>query len=97
MATHFLRLRLAAARNIHRRRPAALLGLLFATTALAAATIVAINLLGAAANAEPTPGTPPALATTAILIGSAITALPATLKVPVIPRLVEVVVAQTED
>ena len=31
------------------------------------------------------------------IIGSAITALPATLKVPVIPRLVEVVVAQTED
>lgn len=77
MATHFLRLRLAAARNAYRRRPAAALGLLIAAAALSVGTILAITILGNAATdpADPAHAGPPALATTAILVGSTITAL----------------------
>lgn len=76
MAAHFLRLRLAAAGNAHRRRPAALVGLLLGLAALAAATVAAIVILtGAATTASAEPDGHEQLATTTILLGSAITAL----------------------
>lgn len=55
----------------------------------AAARNVIPDFVLAAAKSQP--------ALVAQIVGSAITALPAALKAPVVPRLVEVVVAQTED
>lgn len=75
MAAHFLRLRLTAARNAHRRRPAALLGLLLWLAALTLGTITAVRILTDAATTQTIDGAPPALATTAMLLGSTLTLL----------------------
>src|SRR5690606_23035599 len=75
VATHFLLLKLSAARNTHRRRPAALIGLLIGAATLTAATLTLTALLGRAANATAESGTVYPLASHSILLGSAITAL----------------------
>ncbi|MBX3093432.1 MAG: ABC transporter permease [Cryobacterium sp.] len=78
MVAQFLRLRLAAASNAHRRRPTQLLGLALSALAIGALTVAAVWLLstiaatGATADALTEPRTH---ATTAVLLGAAVTVL----------------------
>src|SRR5690606_7123807 len=65
----FLRLRLAAASNAHRRRPTQLIGLALAALTLGALTVVAIIILTNSAHDAT------ALANSTVLVGSAVTAL----------------------
>lgn len=72
MVAQFLRLRLAVAGNVHRRRPTQLLGLVISALAIGALTVAAIWLLSINAG----PATEPReLATTALLVAAAVTAL----------------------
>lgn len=76
MVAQFLRLRLAAASNVHRRRPTQLLGLAVAAAAIVTLTVAAIWLLSInSADSANSAAEPRELATTALLIGASVTLL----------------------